>query len=151
MYVYALLVLEMLYGCGESKEDFSFSVKIGSNSQASDTSAQEESDSTEPTQDTIASTEEDDCAVPEESLLVPPAQLEGRVDCGEVIYFEHCAVCHGENGEGGPNGQVLLGHISGHGDFDLIRSIVEGEGAMPPQDLESQEVADVVAYMRANF
>ena len=163
MYKYAWLVLGMLQACGESKEDFSFSVGIGSSSDSSDTGSAEETESSEsiaeptsdsqqePTDEPIPSTEEDDCAIPEESLLVPPAQLEGRVDCGEIVYFTHCAGCHGDNGEGGPNGQILFGHISGHGDFDLIRSIVEGEGTMPPQDLESQEVADVIAYMRANF
>ena len=83
--------------------------------------------------------------------MISPDQLTGRVDCGEEVYMRQCATCHGAQGEGTENGQVLQGHIQGHGNFDLIQSIVYGEGTMPPQNLENQEVADVIAYMRANF
>jgi hypothetical protein len=145
--------------CQEEKSDFSFSVSSGS-SQGEEPSSEEveeeivsePEDVAEPeTNQEPSSSEEDDCALPEESFDLPPQDLDGRVDCGEEIYINYCANCHGGQGQGTSNGQGLIGHIQGHSDVQLIQSIVYGEGTMPPMNLENQEVADVVAYMREYF
>ena len=144
--------------CQEEKSDFSFSVSSGS-SQVEEPSSEEVEEDTvsepedvaEPETTQEPSSEEDDCALPEDSFDLPPQDLEGRVDCGEEIYINYCANCHGGQGQGTSNGQGLIGHIQGHSDVQLIQSIVYGEGTMPPMNLENQEVADVVAYMRENF
>lgn len=94
----------------------------------------------------------DDCEYDDATFNEDPNNLEGRVECGAAFYAEACTGCHGANGEGTPSGQQLVGHIDGHTDAQLIQSIVEGEGSMPAYDMvHPQMIADVVAYMRANF
>lgn len=94
----------------------------------------------------------DGCLYDDATKNEDPNDLVGRVECGADFWTESCSGCHGANGEGTASGQQLQGHIAGHTDADLIRSIVEGEGTMPAYDTEHpQMIADVVAFMRANF
>lgn len=94
----------------------------------------------------------EECDYDDATMNEDPNNLIGRVACGADFWSNSCNGCHGPNGEGTPSGQALNGHISGHSDADLIRSIVEGEGSMPAYDMvHPQMVADVVAFMRANF
>jgi cytochrome c5 len=151
------IIISMMFwvGCAEEQKDFSFSVSSGSSTEEAQEPASNNVSEPEPTEEPspINEPEEEieDCSIPPETTDLPPRDLEGRVDCGEEVYMLACANCHGVDGEGTPNGQGLIGHIQGHSDSDLIHSIVDGEGTMPPQDLESQEVADVIAYMRVSF
>lgn len=92
-----------------------------------------------------------DCEPIENSESESPLELVGRIDCGEQIYLNRCSNCHGEDGEGTSNGQELNGHIDAHDDATLLFSIQFGEGTMPPQDLASQDAADVLAYIRFAF
>lgn len=157
-----LMFLGLVLACQEEKNDFSFSVSSGSEA------AQDESETPENTQEPESQPEEEpasepevvqepsdapsaECAIPPESYDTPPQELQGRVDCGEDVYMSQCANCHGAQGQGTSSGQGLQGHVQGHSDLELIQSIVYGEGTMPPIDLENQEVADVLAYMRAYF
>lgn len=153
-----LFFLCCMLGCQEDKNDFTFFVSSGSNEEPEVVEEQIEP-ATEPEDVPIAEPEmtqepsstQDDCALPVESYDLPPQDLQGRVDCGEEVYITACANCHGAQGQGTPNGQGLVGHIQGHSDIELIQSIVYGEGSMPPINLENQEVADVIAYMREDF
>ena len=91
------------------------------------------------------------CETPPNSTDASPLELEGRLDCGEDVYLNRCATCHGIDGEGTSSGQVLSGHIGGHDDAELLFSIQFGEGDMPPQNLQPQDAADVLLYLRTAF
>ena len=94
---------------------------------------------------------ESSCEIPSGSENSSPLELEGRVTCGEEVYLNRCAGCHGTDGEGTAQGQVLNDHIDAHDDETLLYSIQFGEGDMPPQNLLPQDAADVLAYIRAEF
>ena len=47
------------------------------------------------------------CEIPSGSENSSPLELEGRVTCGEEVRSECCAGCHGTDGEGTAQGQVL--------------------------------------------
>ena len=91
------------------------------------------------------------CEIPYESELASPLELDGRTNCGLEVYFNRCADCHGVNGEGTAQGQMLIDYIDTQSDESLLFSIQFGEGDMPPQNLLPQDAADVLAYIRAEF
>ena len=138
----------------EEKQD-EFSVLAGTSDEPSDELPDEDtsSDSEPAAEDTATEPlTEEDCMPMDETANADPNTLEGIADCGYFTYSRTCANCHGDDGMGTPNGQQLVGHIEGHDDADLIDSIVNGEGTMPPYDMmHPQSVADVVAYMRREF
>ena len=87
-----------------------------------------------------------DCTDPSGTSDADPVDLEGREDCGEIIYFADCGPCHGDSG--GPN------PTSNWSDFDdasLASIVLEGIMEMPPQNLTPQQVADVIAFIRYEF
>jgi mono/diheme cytochrome c family protein len=77
---------------------------------------------------------------------------------GETLYRAHCALCHGEAGEGdGPaaaaltpkptNFRELMHH---HGDGDLAWKIAQGRGPMPAwkSRLRRRQIWDLVNYVK---
>jgi mono/diheme cytochrome c family protein len=99
-------------------------------------------------------------------LLREPARLEGdteqdlvaAVEAGQTIYGNHCASCHGEQGEGiiGPalNSKQLLSTASDDLLFSLVRTGVPGT-AMPAWSqsfggpLTDEEIREAVAFVRS--
>ena len=86
--------------------------------------------------------------------------LPERVDGFFAVYREHCAVCHGDNLEGAPQGTPLLGIDLTHGGSvaEIERSIKEGFPAtgMPPwahvlNRGQLSSLAILVAEKRLNF
>jgi mono/diheme cytochrome c family protein len=87
-----------------------------------------------------------------------PAQpvAEGGID-GEALYVQHCAACHGVDGEGQPNWRTpneqgvfpapphdSSGHTWHHSDQVLLRIIAEG-GSMPTSGMPGfAEALDLV-------
>lgn len=70
---------------------------------------------------------------------------------GGALYAEHCAACHGEDGEGGI-GPGLTGpaYIYGGSDPDLFASVMDGRpGGMPPfkDSLGEKKTWEVLAYV----
>ena len=94
---------------------------------------------------------ESSCEIPSGSENSSPLELEGRVTCGEEVFLNRCAGCHGSNGEGTAQGQVLNGFIDDQDNGTLLYSFQFGEGDMPPQNLQPQDAADVLAYIRTEF
>ena len=105
------------------------------------------------------------------SLAVLPVHAQqGDPDNGEVIYFEHCVGCHGEDGDGaGPAAERLNPpprdfsegaykfKTTGFDDFvpndaDLYRMISDGMPgtAMPDWSdvLSEQDIRDLIAYIK---
>lgn len=161
-----MLLLTMfltMFACEEKNDEFSIltggsnepSSEVDSNDTNSDTNFDTgtlEPSSEETDTDGETAMTEQECMPPDETMNEDPNNLVGRPDCGYYTYSQSCTGCHGADGNGTPSGQQLVGHIDGHPDSDLIRSIVEGEGSMPPYDmLHPQSIADVVAYMRREF
>lgn len=163
MFTMALLFGLSFFACEEKSDEFS--VLTGNGNEPSseglggdlddneDTGALETDPTEEPSdENTDGVMTEEDCIPADDTVNEDPNNLTGRPDCGYYVYSQSCTGCHGADGGGTPSGQQLVGHIDGHPDSDLIKSIVEGEGSMPAYDmLHPQSVADVVAYMRREF
>lgn len=76
--------------------------------------------------------------------------LTGDAAAGATTYSGTCAACHGADGQGGV-GAVLTDAVPGLEDADLVDTIILGSGDMAPVSLTDQEVANVVAHLRASF
>ena len=137
------LILAML-GCEQKNGGSSFEQTV----------SDEASSVGQPEQDTAFDEplSEEDCIPMNETADADPNDLTGRPDCGYYTYSQSCIGCHGADGDGTPSGSQLVGYIEDLADSDLIDSIVNGKGTMPPYDMmHPQSVADVVAYMREEF
>lgn len=80
----------------------------------------------------------------------PALELTGDATAGATVYADTCGACHGADGMGGI-GPSLVEHAPMHSDGELVTVIVNGSGTMEPVALADQEIADVLAYIRATF
>jgi mono/diheme cytochrome c family protein len=81
--------------------------------------------------------------------------IEGDVARGEEL-FASCAGCHGPDGAGGIdiNGTLssdLRDEIPEMTQAELEDVIENGDGAMPPQYDDPQDIADMIAYLVETF
>ncbi len=76
--------------------------------------------------------------------------LTGDEATGAEIYSSNCSGCHGASGEG-VSGPSLIEHVPEHSDEAILGVVLNGEEEMPAFDLEDQEAADLLAYLRATF
>ena len=78
--------------------------------------------------------------------------LTGDTANGATLYADNCALCHGDDGEGGVGGQ-LEGEVSAAEESEIVLIILDGEGTMPAWEdyFSEQEVADVTAYLLDTF
>jgi mono/diheme cytochrome c family protein len=80
--------------------------------------------------------------------------LTGDVTTGETVYYSYCAFCHGADGTGIASGaadlNVALLKLT---DDQIALTILEGKGNMDAyaSTLDDQQVADVMAYIKATF
>jgi quinoprotein glucose dehydrogenase len=71
-----------------------------------------------------------------------------KVARGQVLYKESCAMCHGEDRGGTPAGPSLLTIGSQIGFPQLKRTIVYGNGRMPPiGHISDQQISDILAFL----
>jgi len=92
---------------------------------------------------------------------IQTAVVAGDAARGAQIYGETCVACHGENGKGAIPGVPDLRQRLTQSDEVLMQHMIEGYQSpgspmpMPPRggnpDLTDQDMADVLAYLRANF
>lgn len=73
----------------------------------------------------------------------------GDAAAGSAIYTSTCAACHGADGN--VNEAKLTEEVPDKSDAELEDIILNGYDEMPPVNLEDQEVADVIAYLRQAF
>lgn len=81
-------------------------------------------------------------------------ELTGDAAAGQTVFTSgmcSTAACHGSDGNSGSSAPPLSDVVSGRSDEQLIDSVLDGRGAMPPQDLSDQEMADVLAWLRESF
>ena len=135
-----MLILFTLLGC----EPIEISITEKVNINEAEYQDQEQTD--EPSTEQPSS--DDECAEESGTENADPNSLVGRSECGEIVYFDKCAICHGNNGEGGNAGRQLQGEIEGMTDEYIMETILGGEGTMPPQNVTPQQTADVLAYLR---
>lgn len=79
--------------------------------------------------------------------------LTGDAAAGQTVFTSgmcSTAACHGTDGNSG-QAPALNGVVSGRTDDQIIDSVLDGKGAMPPQDLTDQQMANVLAWLRQNF
>jgi len=75
-------------------------------------------------------------------------ELEGDSGLGAELYVQECTSCHEADGMG-VNSAPLPDAVSASSDAELVEAILSGPGYMPNfiDTLESQDVADVIAYL----
>ena len=99
-----------------------------------------------------------------------PDPVVGDAEHGKALYAEHCADCHGENGEGGDGTGVTFsrkrelpimppalnnpGFLAAATDTMIKDTIINGRKGTPMKssladDLSEQDVNDVVSYIRS--
>lgn len=79
--------------------------------------------------------------------------LTGDAANGQAVFTAGaCATsgCHGADGNSG-TAPALDSVVSSRTDDQLIDSVLDGKGSMPPNDLTDQEMADVLAWLRSSF
>lgn len=71
---------------------------------------------------------------------------------GATLYDAKCAVCHGDDGTAGIDGAASLPElIPSRTDEEILTLIREGTGEMPGQYPETEDAADVLAFLREEF
>ena len=95
----------------------------------------------------------------------PEAATTEQRDRGSGLYRERCADCHGRQGEGAPgaypalagNPSVILNtpdnvlQVVRHGGFSPATTRHPRPYGMPPADLNAQQLADVLTYIRQSW
>ena len=79
-----------------------------------------------------------------------------RNAAGAHIFQSHCAVCHGTDGAGSPDGKSLhvpdlrTDNVQMQPDTTIAHFISEGSGSMPSfkESLSPQQILDEVQYIR---
>jgi len=66
---------------------------------------------------------------------------------GETVFQRDCAGCHGDGGQGGGVGPVLVG--TGLDAAAVAAVVQQGRGVMPAGIVTGQDQADVVAYVES--
>ena len=85
----------------------------------------------------------------------PPALLlDGDPSAGSKIFQDTCgtAICHGPDGSGGStNAEDLSVVVPKLSDAVIVDRMTNGYLVMPPQQLEDQQMADVLSYLRQQW
>ena len=80
----------------------------------------------------------------------PALALTGDSMAGETVFANNCSGCHAADATGniGPDLTAAAPTLS---DEDIVLTIADGSGNMNPIAISDQEIADVLAWLRASF
>jgi mono/diheme cytochrome c family protein len=85
----------------------------------------------------------------------PTTGPRGRADCGDLIFEDHCALCHGAFGTGSGIGSDLTVVVKERTDEQILTALAEGfegeDAEMPPAVVPSPGYAHLLAYLRQEF
>jgi hypothetical protein len=82
----------------------------------------------------------------------PVTGLRGRLDCGELLFEDHCAICHGAFGTGTGVGSDLTVMAKLHTDEEILEILASGyQDDMPPAVVPSPGYAHLLTYLREEF
>ena len=91
---------------------------------------------------------------------------QGQVSQGEVLYLDHCAACHGIQGQGAENWMQSdsngnrpappldgSGHAWHHSLADLTQTVTQGRGTMPAwkDTLTEEEIMAILASVQSHW
>lgn len=77
--------------------------------------------------------------------------LVGDAAAGEALYTSNCASCHGADGSGNGTYPNLVEETPGLEDAEIEDIVLNGRGAMAGFPFDAQEMADLLAHLRATF
>lgn len=77
--------------------------------------------------------------------------LDADAAAGEAVVDEHCVVCHDKAGATDAVGPALSPYVSANTDEAILTIVLDGVGAMPAQNVDDQQAADLLAWLRAEF
>lgn len=86
----------------------------------------------------------------DETTDEPTDAIVGDATAGGTVYSNNCAGCHSADGSGG-SGPSLIAEVPELSDDEITTAVLEGKGGMPSFDLDDQEMADLLAYLRDSF
>jgi mono/diheme cytochrome c family protein len=77
------------------------------------------------------------------------SSLTGSATAGQSLYTSNCASCHGTNATSGSANRPVASLAKSDSDT-VIATVLSGDGEMPSfqSTLTSQQIADVVAYLK---
>ncbi|GAE31567.1 c-type cytochrome [Halalkalibacter hemicellulosilyticus] len=90
---------------------------------------------------------EDDTPVDEAPAADEAATGDFDATAAEDIYNRSCIGCHGQNLQGGGSGPGLID--SGLSVEEIVHVLEQGQGLMPPQDLEPDEAENLAKWILA--
>ena len=100
----------------------------------------------------------------------PDQHVKGNAEHGRALYTEHCASCHGANGEGGkgtgvtfsrPRDQQIMapalnnaGFLASASDFMIRENLIKGRADTPmisflKKGLQEKDIDDIVSFVRS--
>jgi len=76
--------------------------------------------------------------------------VDTEAESGAEMFSATCANCHGPNGNDGSAPDLTVA-VPGLDDSALETLINEGQGYMPPQDIDAADLPVLIAHLRATF
>jgi mono/diheme cytochrome c family protein len=78
--------------------------------------------------------------------------MDGVASAGAMLFAQNCATCHGEDGRGSGWAPNLYERVPTRPDDSIVQTLLQGRGGMPKwEHLRDQEIADLLAHLRATF
>lgn len=78
--------------------------------------------------------------------------MTGDSSAGATLFAQNCATCHGPEGRGSGWAPNLYERVPTRTDESIVQTLLQGRGGMPKWDeLRDQELADLLAHLRATF
>lgn len=79
-------------------------------------------------------------------------EIVGNAAAGATLYSTNCVSCHGQDGTAGiSDASDLTVEVPALDDAEIEDVVLNGKEAMAPFPFDEQEMADLLAHLRATF